>query len=125
VGDSALVAFRGNRYRVPPGLEGTSVTVRHRLGGNALEVVSPAGLPLSSHRLEPAGAGAIMQTPEQQQPLQAHVLQRFTTRPPCERKANRPPGTATLTAAARLQPTAGDEVTIDLDHYAALLEAMR
>lgn len=125
VGDSALVAVRGNRYRVPPGLVGTSVTVRHRLGSNVLEVVSAAGLPLSSHRLEPAGAGAIVQTAEQQQALEQIVLQSFTTRPPCQRKANRPPGAAALAAAARLRPSDGDEVAIDLDRYAVLLESTR
>ncbi len=125
VGDSALVAFRGNRYRVPPGFAGTSVTVRHRLGSHALEVVSAGGRPLGSHRLEPAGAGAIVQTADQQQALEKIVLQCFTTRPPCQRKANRPPGAAALAAAGRLHPSEGGEVHIDLDRYAALLEEQR
>src|SRR6266498_846961 len=32
VGTDATVAFRGNRYSVPPGLTGTQLTLRHRLG---------------------------------------------------------------------------------------------
>lgn len=37
----ALVSFEGNRYSVPPGLVGQSVTVRARLGELHLEIVSP------------------------------------------------------------------------------------
>lgn len=57
VADNATVAFRGNRYSTPPGLAGVELTLRHRLGTETLEVHSPAGALLVSHRLAPAGAG--------------------------------------------------------------------
>ena len=41
VGDNATVAFRGNRYSVPPGLSGTPMTMRQRLGSQNLEVFTP------------------------------------------------------------------------------------
>ena len=36
----ATVAFRGNRYSVVPGMQGATVTLRHRLGTKALEIYS-------------------------------------------------------------------------------------
>ena len=55
VDDKASVAFRGNRYSVPPGMGGAEVTLRHRLGTGSLEVFSPSGIELVSHRLAQAG----------------------------------------------------------------------
>ncbi len=41
--DRASVAFRGNRYSVTPGLGGTELTLRHRLGTGTVEIFTPAG----------------------------------------------------------------------------------
>ncbi len=41
VDDKASVAFRGNRYSVPPGMGGAELTLRHRLGTGSLEVYAP------------------------------------------------------------------------------------
>ena len=49
-GANAAVAFRGNSYWVPPGLGGTEVQRRRRLGTATLEICSPAGAPLAFHR---------------------------------------------------------------------------
>ena len=92
VGDNAAVAFRGNAYSVPPGLGGTVLTLSHRLGSGTVEVASPAGGLLVSHRLAPAGAGALVRTAAHRAELERVVLSAFTTARPCERKANRPPG---------------------------------
>ncbi len=58
----ALVAFRGNRYSVPPELARAQVTVTHRLGAPHIELASgsgpTAGIVIARHRLAPAGAGA-------------------------------------------------------------------
>jgi hypothetical protein len=43
VADNATVAFRGNRYSVPPGLRGVDVRLRHRSGTATVDAVSPAG----------------------------------------------------------------------------------
>ena len=54
VSRTALVAFEGNRYSVPPGLVSQTVTVRVRSGELHLEVISPAGRRVARHRRAPA-----------------------------------------------------------------------
>jgi transposase len=124
VGDNATIAFRGNRYSVPPGLKGVSVTVRHRLGTGILEIFSPAGSLLEAHRLLPPGTGAVVRTPEHKAALEAAVLSSFTTKKPCERKGNYPPGPAARAAAATLLASLGPEVVVDLEAYARLVSAI-
>jgi transposase len=124
VGDNASVAFRGNRYSVPPGLKGVGVTVRHRLGTGILEVFSPAGVLLEAHRLLPPGMGAVLRTPEHKAALEAVVLSSLTTDKPCDRKGNYPPGPAARAVAAKLLAGLGPEVVVDLEAYARLVEAM-
>lgn len=122
VADNAVVAFRGNNYSVPPGLGGSQLTVRHRLGTGTVEVHAPSGVLIVSHRLAPAGAGATVRTPEHAKALEHAVLSSFTMNPPCDRKANRPPGPAALAEAARLLGDAGWEPTVDLEAVARLFE---
>jgi transposase len=123
VGADATVAFRGNRYSVPPGLVGTELTVRHRLGTATVEVSAPSGMVLVCHRLAVAGAGQLVRTPEHRAALEGVVLGAFTTDRPCQRKGNHPPGPAALAAAARLLGHEGREVTVDLSRYAELAGA--
>jgi len=118
----ASVAFRGNRYSVAPGLGGVEVTLRHRLGTGTLEVFSPAGRLLVTHRLAPPGAGSMVRTPEHRAALEAVVLSQFSTARPCDRKANKPPGTAALAERARLMGPEGAEPAVDLQ---ALAEVVR
>ncbi len=117
VADNATVAFRGNRYSVPAGLGGVEVRLRHRLGSATVDVVSPAGTLLVTHRLAPAGAGTIVRTPEHRAELESVVLSAFTTHPPCDRKGNHPPGPAALAAAAALLGDAGRDTVVDLAAY--------
>src|SRR5262252_2733436 len=125
VAANAAVAFRGNFYSVPPGLAGTAVECRHRLGTATLQVHSAAGTALASHRLEPDGAGALVRDPGHAASLEAAVLAAFTTSPPCQRKGNHPPGqTARAEAARLLASLGGGEVTVDLHRYAELAEAV-
>jgi hypothetical protein len=124
VGADATVGFRGNRYWVPPGLTGTQLTLRHRLGTATVEVCSAAGSLLVSHRLAVAGAATIVRTPAHRAALEGVVLGAFTTDRPCDRKANHPPGPAALAAAARLLGGEGGEVTVDLGRYAELVEGV-
>ncbi len=102
VDDRASVAFRGNRYSVPPGLGGVEMTLRHRLGTGTLEIVSPAGSAVGSHRLAPPGAGQVVRDPAHRKALEAVVLAAFDTKAPCDRKANKPPGVAARAEADRL-----------------------
>jgi transposase len=130
VSRSALVAFQGNHYSVPAGFAGAAqVTVRARLGEQTLRIVSAAGTQIAKHRRAPSGAGQLIRCAEHAAGLEQAVLAAFTTRQPCRRKQNRPPGQAALAAAAVLrgeQPAAADGgVVIDLERYAQLAEVAR
>jgi Mu transposase, C-terminal domain len=125
VGPSALVAFEGNAYSVPPGFIGAQVTVRHRLGAAGIEIIAASGVLLASHRRERPGVGVVVRAPEHDTALQAEVLAAFSTDPPCRRKANRPPSAAARAEAARLLGTiSDDDVVVDLAAYQALVDAM-
>jgi transposase len=121
VDDRATVAFRGNRYSVNPGLGGAELTLRHRLGTTTLEVFTPAGVLLVAHRLAPPGAGTVVRTSAHRAALEAAVLSQFTSARPCDRKANKAPGTEALVERAKLLGPAGDEPAVDL---AALAEVV-
>lgn len=122
VADNAVVSFRGNRYSVPPGLFGTTVLVRQRLGTPTLSVIAPSGATLATHRVAQAGTGALVRSAEHRAALEKSVLSAFTTKRPCEKKANRPPGKEALAQAARLLGDQGHEVVVDLARYAELVE---
>jgi len=122
VDDRASVAFRGNRYSVAPGLGGVELTLRHRLGTATVTVFSPAGALMVTHRMAPAGAGAMVRTPEHRAALEAVVLSQFSTTRPCDRKANKPPGITALAERARLLGPQGAEPSVDL---AAMAEVIR
>ena len=121
VDDRATVAFRGNRYSVAPGLGGQTMKLRHRLGTNTLEVVSPAGATLVTHTLAAPGAGLIVRTPGHREALEKVVLGQFSTARPCDRKANRPAGQAALAERARLLGAGGAEPKVDLEEMAEVI----
>ena len=122
VAANATVAFRGNRYAVPPGLTDLSVQLRHRLGSATVEVHSAGGGLLAAHRLAPPGAGTIVRSADQHAALKRVVLSAFSTQRPCDRKANRPPGPEALAAAAVLLGDEARPVVVDLAAYADLVE---
>ncbi len=121
VDDKASVAFRGNRYSVPPGMGGAELTLRHRLGTGSLEVFAPSGIELVSHRLAQPGAGAMVRTEAHRVALEAVVLSQFSTERPCDRKANKPPGRAALAERERLVRGPGTEPSVDLDAMAEII----
>ena len=125
VGTNATVAFRGNAYSVPPGLAGTTVGLRHRLGSTSLELVAPSGALLGVHDLRHAGSGETVRTAEHRAALEHAILASFTSARPCDRKGNHPPGPAALAVAARLRGDEPREVTVDLTRYAELVEVLR
>ncbi len=124
----ALVAFRGNRYSVPPELAGAKVTVTHRLGALTLDVVTAAGTVLARHRRAPDGAGVTIRTDEHVSALEVAALAAFSTAAPHRRKQRIPPGSGARAAAAVLRgepdfPAA--TTVIDLGAYAAAAERRR
>ncbi len=121
VDHQASVAFRGNRYSVAPGLAGTTMTLRQRLGTATLDVVSPAGVVVVTHLLAPAGSGTTVRTTAHRDALEGVVLGQFSTKRPCDRKENRPPGAAALAERAKLMGATGAEPAVDLAGMAEVI----
>jgi transposase len=117
----ALVAFRGNSYSVPPGLNGAEVTVTHRLGSADMAIAAASGAVIAHHCRAPDGAGALVRDSGHVAALEKAVLASFSAAPPCKRKQRRPPSAAALAEAAQLRGASGpaDRVVIDLAAYAA------
>jgi hypothetical protein len=120
------VAYDGNNYGVPPGLVGRDVTVRTRLGSGVIDILGGDGRIITSHQLAATGSHATVRTEEQHRALEMAVLAAFTTRQPCRRKENRPPGPTARALAEQLRDRAGRvgaAVTVDLERYASAVEA--
>ena len=77
-----------------PGVIGTQVTVRWRLGDPTIDMVSESGRLVATHRKAPRGLGRVVRLPEHTSALENAVLAAFTTKRPCKPKPNRPPTTA-------------------------------
>jgi len=121
----ATVAYGGNRYSVPHALAGATLTLRHRLGSEDLELVAPSGMLVAVHELRPAGAGTLVRDEEHRAGLEAAVLAAFTSARPCERKGHHPPGPEARAAAAALRGAETHEVVVDLARYAELAGTLR
>ena len=118
VAANALVSVDGNRYSVPPALVGVEVKVRRRLGSDELQVISPAGTVVASHRVAPRGQGRIVRLPQHTAALENVVLAAFTSARPCPTKPNRPPsGPAKAIAAGLGGADDGASPVIDLSVY--------
>lgn len=135
VSAQALVAFRGNRYSVPPGMAGRELIVSARLGSGLVEVATPgpgvdssgAGMVLARHRRAPDGAGAVIRDPGHVAALEAAVLAGFTDRAACRAKTRRPPSPAARAEAARLRgepDTAAGGQVLDFAAYAAAVRPL-
>ena len=123
VSNQARIAFRGNRYSVPPGHADEVVLVRHRLGSTGLEVATARGVILAHHVRQPDGAGAVISLDEHVRALTKVVLANFSDRGPCRRKTRRPPSTEALAEAESIRRRAGDlaageHVVVDFAAYA-------
>jgi hypothetical protein len=131
ISDQALVAFRGNKYSVPPGHAGQLVAVRHKLGTTTLDILTASGVLLAHHRREPDGAGMIVRLDEHVTALTRVVLANFTDREPCRRKTRRPPDQQALAEAERIRRVhAGlgekaDHVVVDFAAYAEQARPLR
>ena len=122
---NALVSVWGNRYSVPPGLVGTEVIVRWRLGAETIDVVSAAGIVVVTHRLAPRGSGRTTRLAEHAAALENVVLGAFNTDRPCRRKVNRPPSDAALALAVEIVGDAGRDPVIDLGAYQHMIDQSR
>ena len=117
---NATVHYRGNRYSVPPGLAGSTLGVHQRLGTSVLEVRSPNGSLLATHRLAHDGARMVVRDPQHSAELERVVLAQFTTKRPCDKKAHVGISDLALVHAATLLGEGGRSVSVDLEDYARL-----
>jgi transposase len=129
VTDQALVAFRGNRYSVPPGHAGQLVHVRHQLGAPTLDIATGGGVGLAHHLRSPDGAGAVVRLDDHVAALTRVVLANFSDREPCHRKHRRPPSPDALAEADRIRRAqagiTGEQVVIDFAAYASAARLLR
>ncbi len=86
-----------------------------------MEIFTPGGTLMVTHRLAPPGAGSVVRTPAHRAALEAVVLSQFSTARPCDRKANRPPGQAALAGRAALPGAGGAEPAVDLAQLAEVV----
>lgn len=84
----ALVAFRGNRYPVPPRQAGATVLVSHRLGEQVLDIATPGGTVLARHRREPDSAGALVRDTVHVTALETAVLAASTAASPAPARSD-------------------------------------
>ena len=118
VAANGLVSVWGNRYSVPPGVIGTQVSVRWRLGDPSFDVVSASGRLVAAHRKVPRGQGRVVRLPQHTEALEKVVLASFTTDRPPKPKPNRPPTPAARAIAADIAGTpVHSEPVIDLGVY--------
>jgi transposase len=130
----ALVAYRGNRYSVPPELAGATVSVSVRLGGGVLDIATAAGAVVARHRLAPDGAGVMVRDHGHVAALETAAMAAAGPARPHGRKQRIPPGPAARAAADTLRAAAAEagtaqtgaaaagERVLDLARYAAAAE---
>jgi transposase len=133
VSAQALVAFRGNRYSVPPHLHGATVTVTVRLDGTHLDIATTppaAGRPavptvIARHLIAPTGAGVMVRDHGHVAALNRAAMSAATTQAPHRSKQRRPPTPAARAEADTLRARNGVGVgsdtgqVVDLARYAA------
>lgn len=115
----ALIAWRGNRYSVPPELARATVTVRHQLGAPTIDIATSAGIVIARHTQAGDGAGVTIRDTGHVLALDQAALAAFTTAAPHRRKQRIPPGPTARAAADTLRghPATTNEVPVDLNIY--------
>jgi transposase len=110
VSRQALVAYRGNRYSVPPELAGAQVRVTRPLGVEVIDIATGTGIVIARHRLLGDGTGAVVRDGGHvialEQAAMAAAAATSNAGRPHRRKERIPPGPVALAAAAALRPDA-------------------
>jgi transposase len=121
VSRQALVAYRGNRYSVPPELAGAQVCVSRLVGGHHLDIATTSGIVVARHRLAGDGAGVVVRDHGHVHALEAAAMTAASTGRPHRRKERIPPGPQAKAAADALRgdPTRTPSTVIDLAAYEA------
>ena len=103
-----LVAYRGNRYSVPPELAMAQVTVSRPVGGEFIDIATTAGIVIAGHKLLADGLGATVRDGGHVIALDAAAMAAANTGRPHRRKDRIPPGPAARAAAADLRDRLAD-----------------
>jgi transposase len=127
----ALVAYRGNRYSVPPELAMAKVTVTRPVGGQFIDIATSGGIVIARHKLLADGLGATVRDSGHVIALDVAAMAAANTGSPHRRKQRIPPGPEARAAAAELRKrlavagnsvvespaTTTDSTVIDLSAY--------
>ncbi len=110
----ALVAYRGNRYSVPPELAMAKVMVTRPVGGAFIDIATSGGIVIARHKLLADGLGATVRDAGHVIALDAAAMAAANTGRPHRRKERIPPGPEARAAATELRKrlTAGDNRTV-------------
>ena len=108
-----------------PGCTDSAVTVRRRLGGTQIELVSARRRRRRTHRLAPAGQGALAAAARPPDELEQVVLAQPDQPGRAAAKGNRPPGEAALAGGSRASPDGAADVVVSLEQYGRYAEAAR
>ena len=107
----ALVAYRGNRYSVPPELAAAQVVVTRPVGGEFIDVATTAGIVIARHKLLADGLGGTVRDSGHVIALDAVAMAAASSGRGHRRKQRIPPGPEARAAAATLQ----QRLTADAD----------
>jgi transposase len=99
----ALVAYRGNRYSVPPELAMATITVTRPVGDQFIDIATTGGIVIARHKLLADGLGATVRDAGHVIALDAAAMAAAITGRPHRRKERIPPGPAARAAAAELR----------------------
>jgi transposase len=99
----ALVAYRGNRYTVPPELAAARVVVTRPVGGEFIDIATASGIVIARHKLLADGLGATVRDAGHVIALDAAAMAAANTGRPHRRKQRIPPGPAARAAAGELR----------------------
>lgn len=106
VSRQALVAYRGNRYSVPPELAGAQVSVTRPVGAELIDILTASGITIARHRLAGDGTGAVIRDHGHVIALEHAAMAAASsggTGRPHRRKERIPPGPQALAAANALR----------------------
>ena len=99
----ALVAYRGNRYSVPPELAAAQVVVTRPVGGEFIDIATTAGIVIARHKLLADGLGATVRDSGHVIALDAAAMAAASSGRGHRRKQRIPPGPEARAAAAELR----------------------
>jgi hypothetical protein len=116
VSRQALVAYRGNRYSVPPELIGAHVQVSRPVAGDVIDISTEGGITIARHRLAADGTGAMVRDHGHVIALNHAAMAAASSAKPHRRKERIPPGEAARAAANTLRNNTIPDPPTDTRH---------